>query len=115
MNILPVRASERKQSTGCAKLPSFLAFVTEKQCLADSPCRSFFQARVVRPRLVRCGALCAAPRTSLVLFAFVDNLATDHRHRACRGKNFGLGNLHDVARENSEISQLSRFDRSFVA
>src|SRR6266850_5671422 len=45
---------------------------------------------------------------------FENDLAANHGHCASRRENFRLGNLHDVPRENSEISQLSGFDRAFV-
>src|SRR5436309_3485662 len=100
MNILPVRASARKQSMGCAKRSSFLAFVTATRCPADLPFRSFSRARVVRPRLVRRSRALDRSDERLLLFTFINNFAADHGHGAGCLQNIGLGNFHDVFRED---------------
>src|SRR5205085_11176691 len=57
----------------------------------------------------------AARRVALKLaLPFENDLATHHSHYASRRENFRLRNLHNVLGENSEISQLSGFDRALV-
>src|SRR5579862_9146188 len=47
-------------------------------------------------------------------FRIIHNLAANNRHEILRGENLGLGLSHDVTREDGEIGEFARRDRSFV-
>src|SRR5215472_4379683 len=65
--------------------------------------------RVVKPALLAVRKL--QDRCALLLF--VDHVAADDRHEVLRVENFGLGNLHDVLRQDGEIGEFAGRDRAF--